>query len=117
MHFLWCVQLITFTLRDAFKLHMKIFIRIYIQYTSSSHNDTSLKTCFILCVCVCVSVSVCVCMCVSVCVCVWGGEEYLSAEQWVFILIRENVTFFVSFKCTVYSMVFGGGVQCCPYFY
>jgi len=59
-------------------------------------------------------VYVCVCQCVCVC---GGGEEYLSAEQWVFILIRENVTFFVSFKCTVYSMVFGGGVQCCPYFY
>ena len=81
MHFLWCVRLITFILRDAFKLHIKIFMKIYILYPSSSHNDTFLKTYFILCVCVCVCVG-------------WGGRMFVSRAVGFFSLIRENVTFF-----------------------
>ena len=79
MHFLWYVQLITFIARYAFKLRIKIFIKIYILHPSSRHSDTLLNKCFILYVCVCV--------------CVWGGGCF-SAERWVFSLIRENVTFF-----------------------
>jgi hypothetical protein len=42
---------------------------------------------------------------------VWAwGEECFSAEQWVFILIRENVAFIVSFKGTAYNVVIGAGV-------
>ena len=96
MHFLWCVRLVTFILRNVFQLHIKFLIKIYILHPSSSRNDTFLKNCFIFCV--------------------WGwGGGGMFAEKWVFILISKTVAFFVSFKCTAYSMVFGGGVQCCTF--